>query len=389
MSELSLKDKAKKGEVAFYLQFGGQGTPWFRELARYYKKPGFQTFFETAFQCIEEERHRVEGTIGLPHGIPLQSWLEEKENIPSDEYLSHAAVSLPLVQLTQMAHIENLRIEGVSHKELLSWSLGATGHSQGIVSSVLFCLGYEGSAYYKALAQFTKYQLYLGVSAQKVYPYLTATPEEVDEAKNLGGGIPSPMVAVLGSDHASIEKLIKEINKELPEDRKIYVSLYNSPTNRILSSYRSSLLAFQKKYNHLITEKQFKLVYLQASCPFHCPLMKPIRTIMDKEIEHIQFTVNHKDIQLPIYSFYNDDNYQEIASDLPKRMYEDLMINPLYWDKAMKAIAQNVKVTHVLDFGPGKTTQRLSTDSLTSLGPGLASEKKVIGLAKDTKAFLL
>jgi len=48
-------------------------------------------------------------------------------------------------------------------------------------------------------------------------------------------------------------------------------------------------------------------------------------------------------------------------------MYLDLAINPLYWDKSVKPVAGDSEITHILDFGPGKTTQRLSADTLKSM----------------------
>ena len=381
---MSLIEEAEAGQVRFYIQFGGQGAPWLQELVRYYKNPDFKVFFETLFQALEEERPRVEGTIGLPEGLDLRAWLEDKESVAYPEYLSHAAVSMPLVQATQLAHYENLRIQGLPHRDLLRWSLGASGHSQGLVTASCIALAKEGKEYYEAVAKFTKYLLYLGVTAQKIHPYLKASSEEEAESASLGGKSPTPMVAVLGAEHGLIEKLVEEINPELAPERKIYVSLYNSPTNRILSSYRSSLVAFHKKYRKRIDEKEFKFVYLNTTCPFHSPLLKEMRPIMEAEIKHIDFSYKPKDLKLPVYSFYNQDNYQKLEKDLGLRMFEDLILNTLYWDKAMQPVSMNDKITHVLDFGPGKTTQRLSADTLQGLG----FEKPVLGLAKGSKELL-
>ena len=384
MAEKTLIEKARAAQAAFYLQFGGQGTPWFPELARYYKNPDFKNFFGTLFEALDEERPRVEGSVGLPEGLDLKAWLDDKEKVPYPEYLSHAAVSMPLVQATQFAHYENLAVQGLSHRDLLSWSLGATGHSQGLVAASFIALAYEGKDYYEALAQFTKYLLYLAVTAQNTHPYLRASPEEEAESESLGGKSPSPMVAILGSEHTRIEKLVEESNAELPADRKIYVSLYNSPTNRILSSYRSSLIAFHKKYRKQIDEKEFKFIYLNTSCPFHCPLLESMRPSFEREMQRISFQCNAKDLKVPVYSFYDQKNYQDLEGNLAMRMFEDLILKTLYWDKAMQSAATNEKITHVLDFGPGKTSQRLSLDTLQGLG----CEKDVIGLAKDLKGIL-
>lgn len=382
MSENNLIEKARLGEARFFLQFGGQGVPWFKELERYYENPDFAKFFETVFQALEEEKPRVEGSIGLPHGIDLEAWLKDKESIPSEAYLSYASVSLPLVQLTQLAHYHNLIIQGISQHDLVKWSLGASGHSQGIIGAAFVAMDSQAEVYYKNLAQFTKLQLYLGISAQKVYPYPEASSEELAESQALASAsIPSPMVAVLGTDHKTIANLVDEINKELVPEKQIYISLYNSPSNRILSSHRSSLIAFAKKYQSKIAEKQFKFIYLMTSCPFHCPLLKDMSPIIAREIEHINFQLYAKELKLPVYSFYDGANYQDLEGNLADRMFRDLMLHTLHWDKAMKPVADNNAITHILDFGPGKTSQRLSAESLKEF----EIEKPILALAKTSK----
>ncbi len=381
--------QAQSHQAHFYYQFGGQGVAWFKEVQRYYNDSRFQKFFSTVFEALDEERHRVEGSVGLPEGINLKKWLEckdeNKAELPSDAYLSCASVSMPLIQITQFAHLENLLQSGVSMPEILSFGVGATGHSQGIIGATFLALGLEGEAYYKAMKKFIKLQLYLGVSAQKVYTELYPNQKDKEDSTALGANEPSPMVAVLGSEHKKIEMLVEECNALLPQDKKIYVSLYNTPVNRILSAHRSSLIFFHKKCQNLIQEKEIKYVYLSTSAPFHCKLMEPIRPIFENELKHIDFTYTGKDLKFPVYSFYDQVNYQSIDTALGMRMCEDLMIHPLYWSKAMEKILNDKRVTHIVDFGPGKTSQRLSSDTLKM---EYNTEKEILTLFKDLKPLM-
>ena len=384
MSEKTLNQLARSREAHFYLQFGGQGTPWFRELQKYYSDAKFKTFFHAIFEALDSEKDKIKKSVGLPQSIDLKSWLEDKNTIPSEKYLSYATISLPLVQATQLAHLEHLHLSGLAREQLLEWSQGGTGHSQGLAGAILIALGKSDKEYYEAVQLFIKYQLYLGVCAQIVFPFLEPNEAITKESAELGNQDISPMVAVLGSNHNTIEKLVAEVNTELDQDKQIYVSLYNSPTNRILSSHRTSLLAFQKKYKEKIEAKEFKYVYLSTTCPFHSPHMKAIVELMSHEIKQIGFSYTAKDLKLPVYSFYDEINYQDLSEDLGIRMCQDLMVNTLYWDKALKKAKEDNKVTHILDFGPGKTSQRLSTDVLTYM----ECSKPVIALVKDAKLLL-
>lgn len=376
MSENILK-QAESGQARFFIQFGGQGAPWFKELSKYYNEPAMKKFFDVALAAVDEERPRVDGTVGLPLGIDVKSWLADETKLPAEEYQGCAAVSIPMIQMTQLAHLENLVQAGFPRKKLVEYSLGASGHSQGLIPACLVAMDRDGDAYYEAVAKYMKYLLYLGVSAQKAFPHFEATAEENKLSEELGGKSPSPMVAVLGETHDAIQKLVDEVNAGLPADQKIYISLYNSPSNRILSSFRSSLIAFHKKVKPLVDEKKLKYVYLRTTCPFHSQLMTPVKEHFEPEIKRIGFDYKGEDLKLPVYSFFDKKDLRTEGANLPIKMYVDMAINPLYWQKSMEPVVENKKITHIIDFGPGKTSQRLSADTLGEMG----SETPVLAVA--------
>lgn len=382
----ALLKKAQAGEAHFYVQFGGQGAPWYKELVKYYKEPAFKKFFDAGISALEEERPHVEGTPGLPEGIDARGWLEDDSKIPSEDYLSCAAVSIPMIQMAQLAHLENLLQNGFPMDQMIAHLAGTTGHSQGLIPASLVALGKTGDEYYDAVNLYTKYLLHLGVASQKAFPHFAPTAEELAKSEELGGKAPAPMVAVLGLEHADIQKKVDEVNATLPADQQIHMSLYNSPSNRILSSFRSSLVAFHEKFKAEIDEKAFKFVYLRTTCPFHCPLLNPTRDHFLPELKRIGFNYTGADLKVPVYSFYDGANLQESGDQLGVKMFEDMVLNTLYWEKSMSPAVANDKISHILDFGPGKTSQRLSMDTLKELG----REIPVLGAAvpKDLKEIL-
>lgn len=377
--------QAKAGQGRLFVQFGGQGAPWYKELAKYYKEPSMKKFFDVVLRAIEEERPHVDGTVGLPHGLDARAWLEDESKIPSEDYLACAAVSIPMIQVTQLAHFENTVNKGISRKDLVAATEATSGHSQGLIPASLVALDLDGDAYYAAAAKYVKYLLYLGVRAQEVYPFFAPTADEIARSEKAGNKAPAPMMAVVGDSHDTIQAMVDATNKELPADQKIYVSLYNSPSNRILSSYRASLVRFTEMHGAALAEKKVKAVYLRTSCPFHCPLMEPIRPLFEADIKRIGFSYPGSALKVPVYSFYDGRNLQGDA-DIAIGMYLDMAINPLYWDKSMKPVADSSKITTIVDFGPGKTSQRLSEDTLQGLGV----EKNVLACAvpKDLEALL-
>ena len=386
MSTPELFQNAKDGKAKFFVQFGGQGAPWYKELSAYYKNPDFKKFFDVALGALDAERSTVEGTVGLPNGIDARKWLDDPESIPSEDYLGCAAVSIPMIQMTQLAHLENLVLQGYSRGDLAGVTLGSAGHSQGLIPASLLAMGLDGDAYLEGVSQYMKYLLYLGVRAQEVYPAFAPSDEETAKSQELGAkGLPTPMVAFLGDTHETVQKLVDEVNSELPESEKIYISLYNSPSNRILSSFRSSLIKFHEKNKAFIDENKLKFVYIKTTCPFHCPLMEAIREPFSKDIERIGFSYPGSALKYPVFSFYDGRNMQE-DDELAYNMAWDMAIHPLYWEKSVGPVSKNGDITNIIDFGPGKASQRLTADTLK----GMDCETPVLaaGVPKDLKVLL-
>ncbi|RME89366.1 MAG: ACP S-malonyltransferase [Candidatus Hydrogenedentota bacterium] len=385
MSPFKLLQDLENNHQKLYIQFGGQGGAWFKELHKYYDNPDFKPFFNAAIAGIEKTLEMVGDTPALPEGLAIRQWLENPDSIPSDAYLAIAPVSMPMIMVTQMAHVENVHLQGLSRESLIQHAAGATGHSQGLIMASFFALNKSGEEYYDALTKYVQYLFLMGIRAQEVYPYPFPDEKEVERSVANGVKDPAPMVAVLGESHEFIEDLVEKANPDLPDSEKIYVSLYNTPSNRILSSYRESLIRFHEKNKSVFEEKGMKYVYLRTSCPFHCVLMEPIKEKFAKDIEAIGFDYKGSDLQIPVISFADGRNLQN-DSEIGMAMCHDLMVATLYWDKAMSFVSSNAEVPIILDFGPGKTSQRLSADTLKGLG----SEKQIFAaaVAKDLKAIL-
>ena len=381
---MKLLKEAASGNAKFYVQFGGQGAPWFKELGKYYAEPEMKKFFDVAIEATEKAVKSVAGTVALPYPVELRKWLDNPETVPGDDQLAIAGVSMPMIEITQFAHVENMNLKGFTINDIIQNAAGTTGHSQGLIAASFAALDLKGDVYYQALGLYVQYLMLMGVRAQEVFTEVFATDAQNEKSEANGVKAPAPMVAVLGADHNAIEAMVAETNKALPDGEKVYVSLYNSPSNRILSSPRNSLIKFHEEHKAKLEELGVKDVYLRSSCPFHCELMKPIQEKFAKDVEALGFSYTGKDLKVPLYSFFDGRNMQNDA-ELGNTMCEELMVKTLYWDQSMKPVAGDSSITHVIDYGPGKTSQRLSLDTLAGLGV----ERTVLSAAvpKDQKTL--
>ena len=377
-----LLDSAKAGQAKFFLQFGGQGAPYLKEMQKLYAEASMKPYFDVAVSAIEAAAKMVEGTAAHPEKVEFRKWLTEPDHAPTDDAMSIAGISLGLIQATQFAHYEYLHQQGFDRAEMLKHTAAASGHSQGLIAASFTALGLEGKAYYDAVYKYIQYLFLMGVRAQEVFPHIHATADEAAKSEALGAKSPAPMVAVLGESHATIEAWVKEFNGAA---KKLFVSLYNTPNNRIISGARADLIAFHERYKAEFEAKQIKYVYLRSTCPFHCELMIPILEKFKPDLAKIGFDFKGSDLKFPVYSFWNGDNLQNEA-ELGMRMTDDLMVKTLYWEKSMLPVKNDKSITAILDFGPGKTSQRLSMETLAGLGHEVPVY--AIAFAKDLKSVL-
>ncbi len=377
-----LLEAANAGQAKFFLQFGGQGAPYLKEMQKLYTEASMKPYFDIVVSAIEAAAKMVEGTVAHPEKVDFRKWLTEPDSAPADDAMSIAGVSLGLIEATQFAHYEYLHQQGFDRKAMLKHTVAASGHSQGLIAASFTALALEGQAYNDALYKYIQYLFLMGVRAQEVFPHIHATADENAKSEGLGAKGPAPMVAVLGESHATIESWVKEFNGAA---KKIFVSLYNTPNNRILSGARADLIAFHERYKAEFEAKQIKFVYLRSTCPFHCELMTPILEKFKPDLARIGFDFKGADLKFPVYSFWDGANLQN-ETELGMRMTDDLMVKTLYWEKSMLPVKNDKSITAILDFGPGKTSQRLSMDTLAGLGHEVPVY--AIAFAKDLKTVL-
>ena len=365
-----LIEQARDGRAGFFLVFGGQGAGWFEELRGYYADASLRPLLDLCLQAMREELACVEGSVALPHGFEVDAWLTDPTTLPSPEYLAYVGVSVPLIFMTQLAAVRKLGEHGLHMTELLRHTRGASGQSQGLFAACLHALGGGATPYAEAVRQFAKFVFYLGVRSQEAYPFIQPTPDEVERAAAVStwrNNQPTPMVAVVDAPRDDLERRVRQFNSKLPSDRHIHLSLRFSPTRVVLSGHRRSLIEFNAQHHSYLVENAIKYVYVRTTCPFHSRLMEPIRPLVEADFARIGFSVTGSDLQVPVYSGYDGRNLQD-DEEASIGLYLDALIHPLDWRLALRPIAEDASITHVIDFGPGTESRHLSQHALTHLG---------------------
>lgn len=258
MAVANFLNEAKAQGNKLFLQFGGQGSPWLKELSKLYETdPSLKELFDTAFKTLAEEVPSLKKEI-ISQGYDFESWIKNPESAPDENYLCSATVSIVGIFLTQTANYVSLVNKGFATSELIANAVGATGHSQGIIPAVLIALGKEGADFYKEYAKFLKFVLYLGYRAQELFGVYNPSEEVLKGNEEIGDKQPAPMVAVIGYSAAELSERVQQTNTELglSGTKAIYVSLFNTPDSNIVSGTPEALLSFRKKFKAEMDEKK-------------------------------------------------------------------------------------------------------------------------------------
>lgn len=388
MSSAPILDELESTNTKLFLQFGGQGAPWLKELSKLYQEPELASYFEITFQTLNKELERAENKSLYENGFDLKSWLDNPENAPSEDYLSRANISVPAIFVTQMGNYLFLLGKGYDSDRLLSLTAGASGHSQGIIAACLVALGKKGDEFLQAYSRFLSLEFWMGYRGQESYPEYTVKPDVLEKNTANGDKNPSPMVAVIGYTKDELEERVKAYNQEnnLTEKTAVYISLYNTPDSMILSTIPESLLGFRTKYKAEMDERKAKFVYLKTTSPFHCPFMNSAwPTFREKDYDYLEFNYKGSDLKFPVYGIFDGKNFQE-SPDLKERLFKTVLIEPLHWEKAISVIWTNPEISTILDFGPSTVSQKLTGGHLKAQN----IEKKSFSVSspKEVKVLL-
>ncbi|MCC6275632.1 MAG: ACP S-malonyltransferase [Leptospiraceae bacterium] len=381
-------NETKQSGKKLFLQFGGQGSPYLKEISKLYEEPLLKEFFDTAFKTIRAEEDRLGKTLLISEGLDIKTWIENPDKAPSDDYLCRGSVSVAMIFVTQLANYHLLTLKGYSVSDLMALSSGTTGHSQGIVAAALAALGKEKSEFYETFSKFITFIFYLGYRAQEQFPYFEIESSVLEGNAAIGDKNPSPMVACIGYSREELERKVTEANNALGYKGKdlLYISLYNTPDSMIISGKPSSLLGFRKMFKAEMDERKAKFVYLKTTAPFHCPLMDDSWAVFQKDLaSHVQFPYKGSDLKIPVYSIWDGRNFQK-EENLAEILFKEVVIKALHWDKAVAQVLSNESNSPVIDFGPSVVSSKLTGGQITANGK--TNQVLCAANPKDLKALL-
>lgn len=296
LSHPALVEAALKGERRLAFSLAGQGARYFDELQELWSGGGSaRALLERCFVALAEEQALLAPVDAghLASGFEPARWLSgqhaseprshaEPPSVlrPDDATLARAAVSAPLVLLTQLARLEQLhslgyaelfRLEGEARPLVL-------GHSQGLLGALALSVGWGQSVDERGqrVAELARVALRLGC-AMEDHALPAASPVARQRSLDDTGAAPSCMAAVGGLSLDELRAAIDACGVA------VTVALVSAPTHHTVAGapdelelLRQSLVAraralLDKKrrgqHGGRVPEARFN--WLPVSGPFH------------------------------------------------------------------------------------------------------------------------
>lgn len=346
----------------FFVQFGGQGSPYIQEFRRLYKNhPELTDYFECCFEAIDAclKRPDISSQPFLSEGIALKRWLK-KEDVPSQSYLSSCTVSLTATFILQSAYYHLLTIRGLPVSGLLNSIVGLTGHSQGIMAAVLASLGLEGGEYFQALRKHVQFMVLGGVRCQRVYPILPPPEKTLELSRAIDGVAPTPMASIRGFRRDELQRLVNAFNGGLENPSTLTLSLVNTNDSFVLSGREEDLVEFRDRWKEEFVGRTAKWVYLDVSVPWHGPLLANSLDEFRHDLEWIGYNYRGADLRRPVYSTEDGLNMQErdLLGEYLFMLQSSVSMN---WPACLRVVFNDPTITHIIDCGPGRISATLTS----------------------------
>ncbi|KAI8324312.1 fatty acid synthase beta subunit, partial [Martensiomyces pterosporus] len=296
-------------------------------------------------------------------GLDVMAWLASPDNRPDLQYLLSVPISLPIVGLTQLLHV--LVMSKVTQRtpgEVADKFKGVTGHSQGIVTSVVFASVTDEASFYTLSEKALGLLFAIGMHSQLAYPPTTTNPAILEDSLENAEGTPGPMLSVSRLRQSDVEKHIEATNRHLPADRQVVLSLINGPRSFVITGPPQSLYGLNLSLRKLKAPSgldqnrvpfsqrklQFSTRFLPITAPFHSAYLSSAPEAVERDATANGWTLDASAIRIRALS--GDDGCDLSAEkDLTRKLIDSLCLLPVDWPKATAMDG----VTHMVDFGPG------------------------------------
>ncbi|CAI5714225.1 unnamed protein product [Hyaloperonospora brassicae] len=380
-------DALDLSKYTFIVEFGGQGISYWTELQQLYatSETGSATrsFIDAAARALLEESSTVEAkaSVAFEAVLDVQRWLQTLEvgDSPTNLVLDRVVFSMPLLLLTQCAnYLRFLETTGATHESVVQRAATAVGHSQGVVSAVVFSAAKTVHEFVELAVSVLRYMFWQGLRAQETYEeLLTQYKQESKKLANAG-----PMLTVRGLKEEHVRAAIGAARRRV-KTPDLQLSLINASDMMNVTGFPATLMmlkqalegqlappdANQTRIPHSQRKPAGSLSFMTLSAPFHTPLLTEAKPKLVQDVQRVKCAIEGCQLQVPVYATNTDATNLQTVSDVIDGLINMQLLELVDWTATWAKIAKHhANATHILEFGPDLGAAKLSDKMAEGLG---------------------
>ncbi|KAJ3072082.1 beta subunit of fatty acid synthetase, partial [Quaeritorhiza haematococci] len=370
--ELYLPDKpalfkeVDVGKASIFVTFGGQGNveDYFAELVTVFEtyEAIARPFAQQAAEILRELSTCESARDAHASKIDLMSWLDKPDTRPSTQALLATDLSFPIIGLTQLLNYwVMLKVLDMSPGEILKYFVGATGHSQGVITSVVISASTTEDEFLENSRTALRLLFWIGLRSRLAHPETSISPNILQDSLAHNEGVPTPMLVVNGLRIAEVQKHVDATNAHLAKHQRINISLINGPRAVICTGPPQSLYGLnvalrkhkaepgqdQSRVPFSQRKIRFTSRFLPVAVPFHGEHLKDVPNMVAQDVESFKCSFDGVNLAIPVFNTNTGEDLRK-CERLTASLVDQICVQPVHWE-----VATSLKTTHVLDFGPG------------------------------------
>ncbi|EGD92081.1 hypothetical protein H112_00371 [Trichophyton rubrum D6] len=378
------------GNAKVFALFGGQGfDAYFNELLETYQiyQHHIQAFVHYMATTLRSLATKDGVKDVYSQGFDVEKWLTTETSRPDWNYLTSAAVSLPLIGLSQFVAYAvacvNLQL---SPSELRSSFSGAIGHSQGIIVASYIAVADSWDSLYTIAQQGMEVLFWIGCRCQQINLHPITHREQLS----------SYMLSVKGLSHDTLQCDIDQLNHYLQPSDALHIALINGPQQFVVVGSPLSLKGLQKKIqlkdiraskainqSRVLFSQRPPVIsasFLPITAPFHSPYLEEAQKMIIQDLT--SHSLKGCTLAFPVFDTEAGNNLQHCDNIIPQ-LVQMVCTKRVQWESVVNMAL--IGATHVLDFGPGGSAGIGRLIHQQRDGTGLRTI--IVGADRDASSF--
>ncbi|GAB1207340.1 hypothetical protein APSETT445_006055 [Aspergillus pseudonomiae] len=343
--------------------------------------------------------------------LDIEAWMADAAVVPNSAFVASAPVSVPVIGLLSLArYIVTCRILGISPGKLRTLLSATTGHSQGLLVSIVVAISDTWESLYDNSSLLVDVLFWLGWECHNCAPQITIPIRSTrSEENDVDPDTHLYMLSIRGATRCQVEDILAHMNRHLSQDSQLYLALANAQDQFVVAGPNSSLLHLRNYLQEVSTSainrsqipfssrRPFlQLNFLPISTPFHTPYLRPAVESLRKRFSERR--ILPQQLAIPVFDTRTGHDLRAYDGNILHLAFDAIAHDICDWPAAM-ACSPNISarrppVSHIIVFdrgGLGSLVKKVKEGQGIRViqGSDLDSRDPELGTMKDLFSPLL